>query len=378
MSNLESKNLQRDFINHESILKNGYHDFNFENISVEEVRKLYWFMVRLRKCEEAIINEYHPADEMKCPIHFCIGQEAGSAALSLLLRSEDYLFSHHRSHGYYLSKGCSMKELFAELYGRETGANGGKAGSQDISSSKNRFYSGALLSGATAISVGAAFGIQQQGEKNISVAGFGEGATDEGVFWEAVNYAVLKNLPLIFVCENNKYATVSPQHKRQKYENICNQATSFGMKTKAIFGNDVVAVYKTLKEAFHQVRSGNGPFLLETYTYRWNAHVGPEDDSYINYRTPDEINFWKQLCPIKLLEENYSNLNAVINPSVNESIEKEINDSFNFAKTSPWPKIENWKDQNYCNNSPVANKLLEELKPKGFNQKQDEAIPGPY
>jgi TPP-dependent pyruvate/acetoin dehydrogenase alpha subunit len=365
-------------IDHESILKSGYRDFNFDGIDVKVVRELHRFMVRLRKCEEALVEEYHPADEIKCPVHFCIGQEAVSAALSILLRSEDYLFSHHRSHGYYLAKGCSMQELFAELYGRATGANGGKAGSQDISSSKNRFYSGAILSGSIAIATGTALGIQQQRDENLSVAAFGEGATDEGVFWEAVSYAVLKKLPVVLVCENNKYATVSPQQKRQKHLNICERANSFGIQSEAIFGNDVSAVYKKLKNVFDHVRSGNGPFLLETYTYRWNGHVGPEDDSHINYRTADEIKFWTDRCPIRLLEEHYPGRDALLDAADYEAIEKEIETAFAFAKTSEWPTVENWKDENYSAASPVADKLLRELAPKGFDQKQDEAIPGPY
>src|SRR5207245_876061 len=156
---------------------------------------------RLRLCEEALAREYHPADEMRCPVHFCVGQEAVPAALSLLLAPADYLFSHHRSHGYYLAKNAPMEALFAELYGKIAGANGGVAGSQDISYPERNFYSGAILSGATAISTGAALAFQYKKTNQVAVAGFGEAATDEGIFWETVNYAAVAKLPIVFVCE---------------------------------------------------------------------------------------------------------------------------------------------------------------------------------
>src|SRR5713226_941565 len=146
-------------LTHEAILKAGrYGSLTVETDEAGTAKALYRFMLRLRLCEEALAREYHPADEMRCPVHFCVGQEAVPAALSLLLGKDDYLFSHHRSHGYYLAKGAPMEALFAELYGKSTGANGGVAGSQDISYPARNFYSGAILAGATAISIGAALG----------------------------------------------------------------------------------------------------------------------------------------------------------------------------------------------------------------------------
>ena len=125
----------------------------------------------------------------------------------IILEDKDYLFSHHRSHGYYLAKNAPMKKLFAEIYGKETGANSGIAGSQDISFPKNNFYSGAILAGAVSIAAGAAVTLQMNKKNNqVVVAGFGEAATDEGVFWETINYAALKKLPIIFICENNNYS----------------------------------------------------------------------------------------------------------------------------------------------------------------------------
>src|SRR5262245_59975222 len=138
-------------ITHESLLQGSFITRpDVPALPAYLVQRLHRGMLRLRRCEEALLREYHPADDMRCPIHFCIGQEAVSASLSALLRPDDYVFSHHRSHGYYLGKNASMRALFAELYGKATGASGGKAGSQDISHPESRFYSGAILCGAVA------------------------------------------------------------------------------------------------------------------------------------------------------------------------------------------------------------------------------------
>src|SRR6266478_1233018 len=291
-------------LSHKGILGAGrYRGVNIGKGEAETARAILRFMLRLRMCEEALAREYHPADQMRCPIHFCIGQEAVPAALSILVRPNDYLFSHHRSHGYYFAKGAPLRELFAEIYGKESGANGGKAGSQDISHHASKFYSGAILSGAVSLAVGAAYGLHLKGSRNISIAGFGEGATDEGAFWEAVNYAGARKLPILFVCENNRYATYSDQLKRQATDNICERVSTFGVRAHRIFGNDVVQAYCTLRDGMAEVRNGEGPVLLEAYTYRWNSHVGPEDDGNNHYRPASEMQFWKDNCPIVLLAE---------------------------------------------------------------------------
>ena len=276
----------RDRLSHRSISHmERYQGYSIAGLETATLRDLYRQMLRLRRTEEALLQEYHPADEMRCPIHFCVGQEAVPAALSLLVKAEDYLLSHHRSHGYYFAKSAPLRELFAEIYGKATGANGGQAGSQDISHHESRFYSGAILAGSISLAVGVAFGLQHQDSNSISIAGFGEGATDEGAFWEAMNYAGVKRLPVLFVCENNRYATYSDQLKRQASDNICERVATFGVRSRRVFGNDVAAVYRTLQTEMNSVRKGQGPALVEAYTYRWNSHVGPEDDGVNAYRT---------------------------------------------------------------------------------------------
>jgi TPP-dependent pyruvate/acetoin dehydrogenase alpha subunit len=342
---------------------------------------LHRFMVRLRRCEEALFEEYHPADEMRCPVHFCIGQESIPAALSQAVGPDDYLFSHHRTHGYYLAKHAPMKALFAEIYGKETGANGGKAGSQDISMSSVNFFSGAILSGATAIAVGAALGFQMRGEPHVAVAGFGEGASDEGVFWEAVNYAALKKLPMVFVCENNRYATYSDQLKRQPKDNIGEKVQAFGCDSQAIFGNDVVAAHTAVSQAVELARSGKGPQMIEAYTFRWNGHVGPEDDDVNGYRTDEERQLWRDNCPILLLEEQLYDRGLLTADGKNAmvaEIDAEIAEAFDFAKNSPFPHSADWPELNLGSATPMADKLLQDVESRPFDQNQAITIPGPY
>ena len=331
--------------------------------------------------EEALLKEYHPADEMRCPIHFCIGQEAVPSALSLLVRPDDYLFSHHRSHGYYFAKNAPLRELFAEIYGKETGANGGRAGSQDISHSASRFHSGAILAGAISLAVGAAYGLRLQKSPCVSISGFGEGATDEGAFWEAMNYAGCQRLPVLFVCENNRYATYSDQLKRQASDNICERVSTFGVRATRIFGNDVVKVYDTLRHELEELRSGRGPALVEAYTYRWNSHVGPEDDGINNYRAAGEIEFWQENCPIALLEEKLltaGHLTASAKAEIESAIAEEIAANFKFAKVSPFPGAPDWFASNWNDSSPLADQLLETHPGSEFDHDQEDARLAPY
>ena len=369
-------------ISHEAILKIGrYRDLSINGMDTEVVKGLHRFMLRLRRCQEALMREYHPADEMRCPVHCCIGQEAVPAALSLLLAQDDYLFSHHRSHGYFLAKGAPMRSLFAELYGRETGASGGKAGSQEVSMPSVNFYSGAILAGILAIAVGAALGFQLKRRPSVAVTGFGDGAPDEGIFWEAINYAVLRKLPVVFLCENNRYSTYSHQLKRQPVDNIHQRVAAFGAKSRALFANDVIAVYSAIAEAINYAREEQGPFFIEAYTYRWYGHVGPEDDDYLGYRPKSELEFWKTNCPIALLEEQMvacGLLTPMIKAAIVDGIDDEIAEAFKFAKSSPFPSDTNWARLNYSTASPLADKLLHETKLSEFDQDQADTIPQPY
>jgi TPP-dependent pyruvate/acetoin dehydrogenase alpha subunit len=358
-----------------------YRDLNIHGVPAPLLLRLHRFMLRLRLLEETIATRYHPADQMACPVHLCIGQEAGAAALSEVLTVQDYLFSHHRGHGYYLAKGASLDALVAELHGKASGTNSGMAGSQDISMDEARFFGGAILAGSIGIAVGTALALKLKGSPAIVVAGFGEGATDEGIFWEAVNYAALKKLPILFFCENNGYATYSPQLSRQPADNLSEKVAAFGVPARDLFGNDAVAVHEAVAATVTAMRKNAGPSFLQAYTYRWSSHVGPEDDGYVQYRPDDEKELWKQNCPIALLEEKLL-AGGVLDSATKEAtlaeLQAEIDRAFVLAQDGPFPPVRDWRELNESSVSPLADKLLEEENRQDFDGEQRETLPGPY
>lgn len=371
-----------DQITHARIRQEGrYAGLSLAGIAPETLQALYKSMTRLRRCEEALITRYRLAEEMRCPVHFTLGQEAVPAALSLLVEPDDFMFSHHRCHGYLLAKNVPMRSFFAELFGRSTGANGGLAGSQEISMASSNFYSGAILTGASSMAAGAAFAFQHRGASQVAVAGFGEAATEEGIFWEGITYASTKKLPLVFVCENNLYSMYSAQTARQPADDISKRVASFGVKTFTLFGNDAPAAYNALTEAIQHARSGSGPCFLEFYTYRWNAHVGPESDDYINYRTTAEIEFWKSNDPIVLFEEKLTVAGLLpesLKAAIIAEIDAEIADAFDFAENSPFPDNVDLEALNRSASSPVAERLLPTSSHGEFDENQPAAKLAPY
>lgn len=369
-------------LSHRTITHMGrYRGVRLEGVEPEMLLRLFKQALRLRRMEEALLREYHPADEMRCPVHFCIGQESVPAALSVLVQPEDYLFSHHRSHGYYFAKGSPLRELFAELYGRATGAAGGKAGSQDISHTPTRFYSGAILAGAINIAAGAAFGLMLQRRNGISISGFGEAATEEGAFWEVMNFAGARRLPAIFLCENNRYSTYSDQMARQANDNIAERVSTFGVRVHRVFGNDIVKVYRMLQQEMRRVRGGDGPVLIEAYTYRWNGHVGPEDDDWNNYRPAEERRFWELNCPLSLLEEKLVEaglITSALTEEMEADVAREIAANFKFAKDSPLPPEPDWQRLNWADVTPMADRLLATSEEAEFDHYQADAKLFPY
>jgi TPP-dependent pyruvate/acetoin dehydrogenase alpha subunit len=369
-------------ISHKTILSRGrYTGLALDGIDPDTLHALHHQMVRLRRCEEALMLEYRVAAEMRCPVHFTLGQEAVPAALSLLIKRDDYLFSHHRCHGYFLAKGAPMSALVAELFGRSTGANGGLAGSQEISMPSHNFHSGAILTGASSIATGTAMAFQFRKEPRIAVAGFGEAATEEGIFWEAVSFAAVRKLPLVYVCENNRYSMYSPQLRRQPADDISARVAAFGFRTFTLFGNDVTAAHRALAEAVAHARAGKGPCFLEFYTYRWNAHVGPESDDIFGYRPAAELEFWKSNCPIALFEEKLAAA-GLLQPERQQAmigkIDEEIAGAFRFARSSPFPQNVDLAPLNLSATSPLAESLLPTSMHGEFDENQASAVMAPY
>jgi TPP-dependent pyruvate/acetoin dehydrogenase alpha subunit len=269
--------------------------------AVETRLRLYRMMYLIRRTEEVLMAEYHPADEMRCPMHFCVGQEAMPAALAGLLRRNDVLMSHYRSHGYYLAKGAPLEAMIAEFYGKSTGANKGIAGSMELGAHDYNFYSGAIVGGSLIIPLGAAFAQSYRGVDDISVSVMGDGVFDEGPTYEMINLAALHHLPLLIICENNRYAAHTPIERRLAKPLLAERAEAFGLPTQRLDGNDPELLRAVLERLIPDIRCGRGPQFVEIETYRLCGHVGPGDDESLGYRSREEIATWKARDPVVAL-----------------------------------------------------------------------------
>ena len=315
---------------------------------------LFERMLRIRRIEEAIADKYSE-QEMRCPTHFCLGQEAIPVGVSAHLNKNDFVFSGHRSHGHYLSKGGSLNSMICELYGKEAGCALGRGGSQHLIDLDAGFIASApILCGTIPIAVGSVYSINQNSNDRVSVVYFGDGATEEGVFHEALNFASVKCLPVIFVCENNLYSVHSSFDVRQpKDRSISALGPAHGMPSYTRDGNDIEEVWDISKLVIENARAGKGPALLEFMTYRWLEHCGPNEDINLEYRSQDEMDKWLDHCPIKLFEEKlYSK--KILNDSLKGEIEKrisiEIDSAFKYAKKMPFPEPDTLLNFTYPNN----------------------------
>lgn len=303
------------------------------------ISELYNRMLYLRLFEEKIV-ELYPEQEMKTPVHLGIGQEAISVGVLSGLRDHDVVYSNHRSHLHYLAKGGDPYALAAELYGKIDGCSKGRGGSMHVVDVKRGLMgSSSIVSGGVPIAVGAALGVKLQMKELVSIAFFGDGAFDEGVIYESMSFAALKKLPVIFVVENNDYATASPQMARQPLDNIYERGKNFGIPGYKVDGNDVVEVKEVADRCIAKTRSGKGASLVECKTYRWKGHVGIHEDT--GYRTTEEIAQWKKRCPLKLMQTKY---NIRPDDSIRRQMQKEIDTIFQKAKKAPYPCKESLLD----------------------------------
>lgn len=311
-------------------------------MEADTLRWLYQQMLRIRMVEEKIA-ELYPQQEMRCPVHLCIGQEAVAAGVCANLSCEDYVLSNHRSHGHYLAKGGSLKAMVAEIYGKVTGCSMGKGGSMHLVDLSVGFLGAAPIVGSTIpIAVGTALGSSMRDEERVTVVFFGEGATEEGVFHESLNFAALKNLPVVFVCENNLYSVYSPLSVRQPGgRDVLRLAEGHGVEGKRGDGTNVVEVYTLAEQAIRQARRGGGPTLLEFETYRWREHCGPNYDNDQGYRTESEFQKWKRRCPIDGLERQLLKDGILCDQDVGcivKELEAEIDQSVEFGQDSSFPE----------------------------------------
>ncbi|MFF3339658.1 thiamine pyrophosphate-dependent dehydrogenase E1 component subunit alpha [Streptomyces flavidovirens] len=266
-------------------------------------RRLVRDMVRIRCVEETLADLYREEQQMRTPTHFSIGQEATSVGICTAARRTDVVYSGHRSHAPYLAKGGDLDAMVAELYGKVSGCAGGRGGSVHLMDKAAGFGgSAAILGEMIPVAVGAAWAFAMEGAPRVALTFFGDGASEEGAFHEALNFAMVHRVPVVFVCENNQYSIASPLSARQpRGATIRERAQGYGMPSRLVDGNDVFAVHAAGTEAVEWCRSGNGPYFLELATYRWREHVGPgwDHDQAQGYRPKSEVDSWIARCPIR-------------------------------------------------------------------------------
>lgn len=285
--------------------------------------------------EEEIAKVYS-TDRIKSPVHLSIGQEAVSVGVCEALGPDDVVFGSYRSHAYYLAKGGDLKKMIAELYGKVTGCAKGKGGSMHLVDVAHGVMGASAVVGTTiANAVGYAYALKLQRRDSIVVSFFGDGGTDEGAFHESMNFAALKGLPIIFVCENNFYAIHTHLLRRHKSANICERARVYGMPAEQIGDNDVFRIYERISATLQMLRTGEaGPFFFECLTYRLKEHVGPKDDFDLGYRTQEEAEPWLKNDAIRQLA-------VLVEPKqrrqIEEQVDAEIQAAFSFAEESPFP-----------------------------------------
>lgn len=301
-------------------------------------------MVRIRLAEEALVKPILSGD-IRCPVHLYSGEEAIATGICANLEKTDYIFGNHRSHGHYLAKGGDMKMMIAEIFAKESGCSRGRGGSMHLIDPENGVLGIVpIVAGTISLALGASLASKIRKDNRVTVTFFGDGATGEGVLYEALNFASLKKLPIIFVCENNLYSTHLPIREIRVNENIFESASSFKISTLRIDGNNVLEVYEASKQAIEQCRRGEGPVFIEFLTYRLRGHVGPDDNiqgTHTDIRPKDELNSWLKRDPINKLKE-YMELNNIctekeISEIINE-ISIEINEAVQFATDSEFPK----------------------------------------
>ena len=300
--------------------------------------ELYEKMVLLRRMEERVAQEYRSGN-IPGFVHLYIGQEAVAVGVCAHLDESDYVTSTHRGHGHALAKGISPRQVMAELFGRETGCSGGKGGSMHLFSADVSFLGSNGIVGPSIINgAGAAFSARFHAGNRVAVAFFGDGGVNTGSFHEGLNMAAIWELPIVFVCENNLYATEMPFQNATGGQSVAARAAAYGLPGVEVDGQDVLAVYDCAEEAIARARDGGGATLIECRTYRYVGHH--EGDPGTEYRTTEEIDQWKQRDPLLLLKDRLLDQKAASPETVeriDEEVERIVQDAIDFSNQSPWP-----------------------------------------
>lgn len=300
---------------------------------------LYTLMFRIRKAEEKVAALY-PSDKIQSPIHLSIGQEAVAAGVCYALETTDHLYGTYRSHGIYIAKGGDLKKLFAELYAKDTGCARGKGGSMHLVAPEVGLMGcSAIVASTIPLAVGDALAAKMKRDNRVAVAFFGDGAVDEGVFFESLNFASLKQLPVIFVCENNNYAVHSKVADRHAQPELYRYGEALNVPGQRYDGDDAAVVYTSMRDTVKYVREKSRPVLLEYMTYRWAEHVGPGRDHKEGYRDPRKLRTALKNDPLKRAKKILQSLRISEKEisACEKKVDQEIEAAVAFAEASPFP-----------------------------------------
>ncbi len=312
-----------------------------EKLSKEQLLKMYKQVQEIRQFDDKV-KQLVSKGKVPGMTHFSVGEEASSVGAMAALNSDDIITSNHRGHGQAIAKGIDLNAMMAEILGKYTGICKGKGGSMHIADVESgNLGANGIVGGGHGLAVGAALTQQMKKTGKIVVCFFGDGATNEGSFHEAMNMASIWKLPVIFYCLNNGYGISANIHKMVNVDHLYERAAAYGMPFKYIEdGNDAVSVYNTFKEAVDYVREGNGPIFVESITYRWYGHSSSDPGKY---RTREEVEEWKKKDPILKLA-NYIVGNKIATEEELKNIELEVKNmvdgAVKFAEESPLPPLE--------------------------------------
>jgi len=303
-----------------------------------ELLSLYRQMLRIRRTEEQLVRA-HQKGLIPGACHTYIGQEAVATGVCAHLRPDDVIFSTHRGHGHALAKGVTPRALIAELLGRSTGVSHGRGGSMHLFAPDiGLMGTSGIVGPSMLMATGAGYTFKMMGTDRVSVAFFGDGAVNNGAFHEGVNMAAIWDLPVLFVCENNLYATEVPFATVARNTSVAERHAAYGLPGVSVDGNDAGAVYQAAEEAVRRARAGEGPTLLECRTYRTRSHSEGMRDA--GYRTPEEVVEWTSRSPITRLKEQLlrdESMRADDIERIDAEMTAEAEEAMRFAVDSPWP-----------------------------------------
>tara|TARA_B110000208_G_C11750816_1_gene423378 strand:+ start:125 stop:1090 length:966 start_codon:yes stop_codon:yes gene_type:complete len=313
---------------------------------MKKILNIYKKFLLIRYTDEEIARKYGEW-KMRCPTHLSVGQEMVSACLEECFKKKDAAVSSHRAHAHYLGKGGNLNRMIAEIYGKETGCSKGKGGSMHLIDTKCGFLgSTAIVGNSIPVGVGHALNFKINKKKNISLIFFGDAGIETGIFYESLNFAILKNLPSIFICENNFYSVYTPLNQRQSTKlNISKRISGLGIKTIRVDSFNWKKVIKTLEYSRKFVNEKKQPIFLEFLTYRKYEHVGHLKDDHLKYRSQKEIKYWKGRDPLILIRK-YLLKNRITQSSIdkiNKEVMLKIKKAFRFAENSKFPNPNDYK-----------------------------------